>query len=94
MVYQAQKIEQHFHLHLPPDTPEPVRQLVQDPAIVAKAQQVLKPATKDGYETAGFYEPSGEQIFSANKAEAKAVLSLLPPVLPIGADELDSSDED
>lgn len=83
---------QHFHLHFPEATPEQVRELLSDPKIVEKAKAVLKPATHDGYETAGFYEADGTQVFSANKAEAKAVLALPSPK----ADEpvADESDDD
>ena len=83
---------QNLHLHLPPGQ---VKQLLADEAIVGKAQEVLKPATKPGYETVGFHRADGTSVFSANKLEADAVLAL-PSELGAseGNEETDLADED
>lgn len=94
-VIQAQSLEQHVHFHLPEGTPDQVKKLLEDPAIVSKAKQVLKPATQAGYETAGFYEPSGREIFSASKEEAKAVIALpsLGPAVEVPTEQEDGDEE-
>ena len=69
-------------LHIHGDVPEPVKRLLQNSSIVENAQAVFRPVVQPGYETLGFYEPAGREIFSASKEDAEAVLALPPAEFP------------
>jgi len=80
---------QNLHLHLPEGTPPQVQQLLSDPNIFQKAQEVLKPAALPGYDHIGFYRPKdGIADFAANKAEVRAALALPVPANENGEEEV------
>jgi hypothetical protein len=79
-------------LHVHGEVPLQVQQLLSDPVIVGKAQEVFRPLVRKGYDTIGFIEPKRGQVFEADTKDAKAVLAL-PAPQPIEVEEEDNDDE-
>jgi len=79
---------ENLTINLPDGTPSQVAELIRDPAIIAKAKEVLKPAALEGYESVAFVDPVGhKKVFEASKDEVKAALTYDPPSYDIDEEE-------
>lgn len=91
-VYQIAHVE-NLHVHLPPETPQEVRDLIADPVIVSKALEVIKPAAQEGYNEVSFYRPrKAEPEFRATKEDVQGALAIPPQALALAPPEGDGDE--